>query len=118
MGGCAGLPGGVGVKHYWAADGRRYTQIKILKIFYLRASVFISGPNCFGIYSATMRHIILALLLVAAGWAQQIRSPEVGTDRRGTFRLLAPQAGEGGGSGEFQKGSQKFGKDEKGGWGI
>jgi enterochelin esterase-like enzyme len=65
-----------------------------------------------------MRYIILALLLVATGLAQQIRSPEVGADRRVTFRLLAPKASEVAVSGEFQKGSQNLTKDEKGVWSV
>jgi enterochelin esterase-like enzyme len=47
---------------------------------------------------------------------QQVRSPEVGPDRRVTFRLRAPKAAEVSVSGEFQAGSLPMTKDSSGVW--
>jgi 1,4-alpha-glucan branching enzyme len=46
------------------------------------------------------------------------RSPEVGPDRRVTFRLLAPKAGEVTLTGEFMDGSRSLQKDDKGVWSV
>jgi Carbohydrate-binding module 48 (Isoamylase N-terminal domain) len=62
-----------------------------------------------------------------AGWTtgpqngelqQAVRSPEVGPDRRVTFRLRAPQATEVTVSGEFQSGSVTMTKDSSGVWSV
>ena len=46
------------------------------------------------------------------------RSPEVGPDRRVTFRLLAPKASEVTLTGEFMEGSRSLQKDDKGVWSV
>ncbi len=46
------------------------------------------------------------------------RSPEVGPDRRVTFRLLAPKASEVILTGEFMEGSRSLQKDDKGVWSV
>lgn len=59
------------------------------------------------------------VLTAATGSAQQpvrIVSPDVGADRRVTFRLLAPQAREILLTGEFMQGSKPFEKDANGLW--
>lgn len=80
--------------------------------------------------------VILSLLSTAT-WAQQtppsspgrggrggtaavrsVRSPEVGPDRRVTFRVLAPKANEVTLTGEFMEGAKSFEKDEKGLWSV
>jgi len=53
-----------------------------------------------------------------AGVERQVRSPEVGPDRRVTFRLRAPQATEVTVSGEFQSGSVAMTKDSAGVWSV
>jgi enterochelin esterase family protein len=52
------------------------------------------------------------------GIERQVRSPEVGPDRRVTFRLRAPQATEVTVSGEFQSGSVAMTKDSAGVWSV
>src|SRR6202044_988719 len=47
---------------------------------------------------------------------QQVHSPEVGPDRRVTFRLRAPKASEVSVSGEFQAGALPMTKDTNGIW--
>jgi len=58
----------------------------------------------------------------AIGWAQapapRIISPEVGADRRVTFRVLAPDARDVGVTGEFMAGSKSLSKNEDGVWSI
>jgi enterochelin esterase family protein len=46
------------------------------------------------------------------------RSPEVGPDRRVTFRLLAPKASEVTLTGEFMEGGRSLQKDDKGVWSV
>jgi enterochelin esterase-like enzyme len=46
------------------------------------------------------------------------RSPEVGPDRRVTFRLLAPKASEVTLTGEFMEGNKSLQKDDKGVWSV
>jgi len=53
-----------------------------------------------------------------AGAERQVRSPEVGPDRRVTFRLRAPQAAEVTVSGEFQSGIVAMTKDADGVWSV
>jgi enterochelin esterase family protein len=53
-----------------------------------------------------------------AGAERQVRSPEVGPDRRVTFRLRAPRATEVTVSGEFQSGSAAMTKDSDGVWSV
>jgi enterochelin esterase-like enzyme len=73
-----------------------------------------------------MRIIILANLLcglcATGGWAQdsatRVVSPEVGSDRRVTFRLLAPKAREVLLTGEFMQGSKPLESGEDGVWGL
>jgi enterochelin esterase-like enzyme len=55
-------------------------------------------------------------LAVAQSSAPRIVSPEVGADRRVTFRLLAPDAREVVLSGEFMQGSKPLEKGENGVW--
>src|SRR5262249_5737670 len=64
------------------------------------------------------RRLALALLITAAGWGQAVRSPEIGADRRVTFRISAPKATEVTVSGEFQSGSKSLQKNEAGVWSI
>src|SRR5438105_3037366 len=65
-----------------------------------------------------MKTCLIAILGTASVWAQAtaVRSPEVGADRRVTFRLPAPKASEVMLSGEFMTGSKPLQKDEKGLW--
>ena len=49
---------------------------------------------------------------------QQVHSPEVGPDRRVTFRLRAPKATEVSVSGEFQAGNLPMTKDTNGVWSV
>lgn len=48
----------------------------------------------------------------------QVRSPEIGPDRRVTFRLRAPAAKEVSVSGEFMRGGKSLQKDEDGLWTV
>jgi len=68
-----------------------------------------------------MRIFVFGTLIAALCWGQQPRpartsSPEVGPDRRVTFRLQAPNATEVLLTGEFQQGSKSLEKGEKGVW--
>ncbi|MGA2271463.1 MAG: alpha/beta hydrolase-fold protein [Bryobacteraceae bacterium] len=87
-----------------------------------------------------IRGSVMLGLLAAPGWAQQTapnpprrgagtrggtanlpvppRSPEVGPDRRVTFRLLAPKASEVTLTGEFMEGSKSLQRDDKGVWSV
>lgn len=72
-----------------------------------------------------MRISVAGSLVLAAwvlpGWAQgppAVVSPEVGPDRRVTFRLFAPKAGEVTLTGEFAHGGKSLQKDEKGLWSL
>jgi hypothetical protein len=70
-----------------------------------------------------MRPSILTLFLLSAASspAQQpppLRSPEVDSARRVTFRLRAPKATEVSVSGEFMPGSQALQKDDQGVWTV
>ena len=73
----------------------------------LRASILISLFSC---------------LYAGAGWAQQpvvrASSPEVGPDRRVTFRLVAPKAHEVLLTGEFMEGSRSLQMNENGVWSV
>ena len=53
-----------------------------------------------------------------AGQPPSVRSPEVGPDRRVTFRLLAPGASEVTLTGEFMRGSKPLQKSSQGLWSI
>ena len=55
---------------------------------------------------------------VAQPPAASVVSPEVGADRRVTFRLLAPKAHDVRLTGEFMEGSQNLVKDEDGVWSV
>jgi len=68
---------------------------------------------------------ILLALWTSFGWAQgraaappQVRSPEVGADRRVTFRVMAPGATEVILTGEFMTGSKPLEKNSQGLWSI
>ncbi len=72
-----------------------------------------------------IRYPILAAVLLSAtatGWSQPaaspVTSPEVGADRRVTFRLLAPQAQSVLLSGEFMAGSRPLERDANGLWSL
>src|SRR5215212_7413097 len=70
-----------------------------------------------------MRMIVFGTLIASLCWAQEPRaphttSPEVGPDRRVTFRLHAPKATEVLLTGEFQQGSKSFEKGENGVWSL
>ena len=54
----------------------------------------------------------------ARGPAGPVRSPEVGPDRRVTFRLRAPAAQEVGLSGEFMRGGKAMEKGADGVWSV
>src|SRR3954469_11744600 len=71
-------------------------------------------------YTATMKTCLIALCGAVSVWAQTaaVRSPEVGADRKVTFRLKAPKATEVTLSGEFMSGTKPFQKDEKGLWTV
>ena len=47
-----------------------------------------------------------------------VLSPEVGADRRVTFRLPAPKANEVTLTGEFMEGGKSLQKDDKGVWSV
>src|SRR5262245_23881714 len=61
-------------------------------------------------------------LLSSTAWAQPdptpVTSPEIGADRRVTFRLLAPQAQSVVLTGEFMSGSRPFERDANGLWSV
>jgi enterochelin esterase-like enzyme len=64
--------------------------------------------------------VILGLLALPA-WTQRMaapRSPEVGPDRRVTFRLVAPKATDAILTGEFMDGGKSLEKDDNGVWKI
>src|SRR5947209_12000531 len=64
---------------------------------------------------------MIVLLAAASAWAQQapaVRSPEVDSARRVTFRLRAPKATEVSVSGEFMPDSQPLRKDGQGVWSV
>src|SRR3954469_8940166 len=71
-------------------------------------------------YTATMKTCLIALCGAVSVWAQTaaVRSPEVGTDRKVTFRLKAPKATEVTLSGEFMSGTKPFQKDDQGLWTV
>jgi enterochelin esterase family protein len=50
------------------------------------------------------------------GFVRPVKSPEVGVDRRVTFRLRAPEANAVSVAGEFMRGSKPLVKDESGVW--
>jgi enterochelin esterase family protein len=63
--------------------------------------------------------VICAGCIAAALWAQApVRSPEVAPDRRVTFRLLAPNAGQVSLTGEFMRGTKALEKNEQGLWSV
>jgi enterochelin esterase-like enzyme len=75
------------------------------------------------IYHSGMRISAVLLLCSGAAWAQPsppkaFRSPEIGPDRRVTFRLLAPNAAAVTLSGEFLEGSRPLQKDSQGVWSL
>ena len=72
-----------------------------------------------------IRYPIVAAVLfsvTATGWSQPasspVTSPEVGADRRVTFRLLAPQAQSVLLTGEFMAGSRPLERDANGLWSL
>jgi enterochelin esterase-like enzyme len=73
-----------------------------------------------------MRMLVVSSLILSSsfsrGWAQpraeSVVSPEVGADRRVTFRLAAPKAGEVVVTGEFMAGGKSLQKDDKGVWSV
>ena len=74
---------------------------------------------------STMRAALLMAAFIQAVSAQQpasppqrVRSPEIHADRRVTFRLLAPKAGEVRLTGEFMKDPLALQKDDKGLWSV
>jgi len=68
----------------------------------------------------TLLAVALSFMVVTA-WAQvtaPLASPEVGADRRVTFRLSAPQAHDVVLTGEFMPGARKLEKDAQGLWSV
>ncbi|HMC62168.1 MAG TPA: alpha/beta hydrolase-fold protein [Candidatus Solibacter sp.] len=71
---------------------------------------------------------VFAIVPAASAWAQQpaqppaqppaLRSPEVDSTRRVTFRLRAPKAGEVSVSGEFLDAGKSLQKDDQGVWSV